>query len=210
MVSQQKRTILGYALAICLCVVGIVLANVWFRKSNAERQLAEANKSRSEILGAFQKSARVATTEVKLKRIAVYDSDTDFSGFNPANWKVGRRACILPVEMTVKYGIDLNKMKVDDIIIDSARVVKVRLPKPEVISYDVDPRINRDDVVTITSLLRADVGEPTLRRVKEKCVEEMRADTTVFSKLSADIEGNTRRVMGAIVRGMGYVPEFIH
>jgi hypothetical protein len=210
MVSQQKRTILGYALAICLCVVGIVLANVWFRKSDAERQLAEANKSRSEILGAFQKSARVATTEVKLKRIAVYDSDTDFSGFNPANWKVGRRACILPVEMTVKYGIDLNKMKVDDIIIDSARVVKVRLPKPEVISYDVDPRINRDDVVTITSLLRADVGEPTLRRVKEKCVEEMRADTTVFSKLSADIEGNTRRVMGAIVRGMGYVPEFIH
>lgn len=210
MVSQQKRTILGYALAICLCVVGIVLANVWFRKSNAERQLAEANKSRSELLGAFQKSARVATTEVKLKRIAVYDSDTDFSGFNPANWKVGRRACILPVEMTVKYGIDLNKMKVDDIIIDSARVVKVRLPKPEVISYDVDPRINRDDVVTITSLLRADVGEPTLRRVKEKCVEEMRADTTVFSKLSADIEGNTRRVMGAIVRGMGYVPEFIH
>ena len=197
-------------MAICLCVVGIVLANVWFRKSNAERQLAEANKSRSEILGAFQKSARVATTEVKLKRIAVYDSDTDFSGFNPANWKVGRRACILPVEMTVKYGIDLNKMKVDDIIIDSARVVKVRLPKPEVISYDVDPRINRDDVVTITSLLRADVGEPTLRRVKEKCVEEMRADTTVFSKLSADIEGNTRRVMGAIVRGMGYVPEFIH
>lgn len=210
MVSQQKRTILGYALAICLCVVGIVLANVWFRKSDAERQLAEANKSRSEILGAFQKSARVATTEVKLKRIAVYDSDTDFSGFNPANWKVGRRACILPVEMTVKYGIDLNKMKVDDIIIDSARVVKVRLPKPEVISYDVDPRINHDDVVTITSLLRADVGEPTLRRVKEKCVEEMRADTTVFSKLSADIEGNTRRVMGAIVRGMGYVPEFIH
>lgn len=210
MVSQQKRTILGYALAICLCVVGIVLANVWFRKSDAERQLAEANKSRSEILGAFQKSARVATTEVKLKRIAVYDSDTDFSGFNPANWKVGRRACTLPVEMTVKYGIDLNKMKVDDIIIDSARVVKVRLPKPEVISYDVDPRINRDDVVTITSLLRADVGEPTLRRVKEKCVEEMRADTTVFSKLSADIEGNTRRVMGAIVRGMGYVPEFIH
>lgn len=210
MVSQQKRTILGYALAICLCVVGIVLANVWFRKSDAERQLAEANKSRSELLGAFQKSARVATTEVKLKRIAVYDSDTDFSGFNPANWKVGRRACILPVEMTVKYGIDLNKMKVDDIIIDSARVVKVRLPKPEVISYDVDPRINRDDVVTITSLLRADVGEPTLRRVKEKCVEEMRADTTVFSKLSADIEGNTRRVMGAIVRGMGYVPEFIH
>jgi len=197
-------------LAICLCVVGIVLANVWFRKSDAERQWAEANKSRSEILGAFQKSARVATTEVKLKRIAVYDSDTDFSGFNPANWKVGRRACILPVEMTVKYGIDLNKMKVDDIIIDSARVVKVRLPKPEVISYDVDPRINRDDVVTITSLLRADVGEPTLRRVKEKCVEEMRADTTVFSKLSADIEGNTRRVMGAIVRGMGYVPEFIH
>ena len=210
MVSQQKRTILGYALAICLCVVGIVLANVWFRKSDAERQLAEANKSRSEILGAFQKSARVATTEVKLKRIAVYDSDTDFSGFNPANWKVGRRACILPVEMAVKYGIDLNKMKVDDIIIDSARVVKVRLPKPEVISYDVDPRINRDEVVTITSLLRADVGEPTLRRVKEKCVEEMRADTTVFSKLSADIEGNTRRVMGAIVRGMGYVPEFIH
>ena len=196
-------------MAICLCVVGIVLANMLFKKVSAEQQMAEIEKNRSEILGAFQKSARVATTEVKLKRIAVYDSDTDFSSLNPANWKLGRRACILPVEMTVKYGIDLNKMRSDDIVVDSARVVRVRLPRPEIISYDVDPRINRDDVVTITSLLRADVGEPTLQRVKGLCVDEMIADTTIFSKLSADIESNTQRVMGAIVRGMGYEPEFI-
>lgn len=196
-------------MAICLCVVGIVLANMLFKKVSAEQQMAEKEKNRSEILGAFQKSARVATTEVKLKRIAVYDSDTDFSSLNPANWKLGRRACILPVEMTVKYGIDLNKMRSDDIVVDSARVVRVRLPRPEIISYDVDPRINRDDVVTITSLLRADVGEPTLQRVKGLCVDEMIADTTIFSKLSADIESNTQRVMGAIVRGMGYEPEFI-
>jgi hypothetical protein len=180
-----------------------------FKKVSAVQQMAEKEKNRSEILGAFQKSARVATTEVKLKRIAVYDSDTDFSSLNPANWKLGRRACILPVEMTVKYGIDLNKMRSDDIVVDSARVVRVRLPRPEIISYDVDPRINRDDVVTITSLLRADVGEPTLQRVKGLCVDEMIADTTIFSKLSADIESNTQRVMGAIVRGMGYEPEFI-
>ena len=206
---QQKRTILGYTLALCLCVVGVVLANVLFKRTSAEQQMAEEQKDRSEILGAFQRSSKVATTEVRLKRIAVYDSDTDFSGFNPANWKLGRRACILPVVMTVKYGIDLEKMTGDDILMDSTKVVRVRLPKPEIISYDVDPRIDRNEVIVITSLLRSDVGEPTLTRVKNKCVEEMLADTTIFAKLSADLENNTKRVMGAIVRGMGYEPQFI-
>ena len=206
---QQRRNILGYALALCLCVAGVVLANVLFSKPSAAQQMAAAQKDRSEILGAFQKSSKVATTEVRLKRIAVYDSDTDFSGFNPGRWKLGRRACILPVEMTVKYGIDLEKMTDNDILMDSTRVVKIRLPRPEIISYDVDPRIDRNEVIVISSLLRADVGEPTLNKVKNKCIEEMLADTTIFTKLSADLESNTQRVMGAIVRGMGYQPQFI-
>lgn len=207
--TPQQRTIAGYALALLLCVAVVVAANLLFRRVSAEQQLAEAQKNKSEILGAFQKSAKVATTEVRLKRIAVYDSDTEFSSINPAQWKVGRRACIMPVEVTVKYGINLDKMTPDDIILDTANVVKVRLPQPEIISYDSDPRINRDEVITITSLLRADVGEPTIRKVKEKCVAEMLADTLVFSKLSAEIEGNTKRVMGAMLKGMGLDPLFI-
>lgn len=81
---QQIRTIGGYALALLQCVAIVVLANVWFSKPTAEQQLAALHKSKSEILGVFQGRAQIATTEVQLRRIGVYDSDTEFSSLDPS------------------------------------------------------------------------------------------------------------------------------
>jgi len=206
---QQIRTIGGYALALLLCVAIVVLANVWFSKPTAEQQLAALHKSKSEILGVFQGRAQIATTEVQLRRIGVYDSDTEFSSLDPSKWKLGKRTCIVPVDMTIKYGIDLRKMKESDIQIDSAGTVKIRLPKPEIIEHNFDLRTNRDDIIAISTLTRADVGEQTVQKVKMKVVEEVLADTTLFDKLAVEIEHNTQTVFRSMLRGMGLEPQFI-
>lgn len=206
---QQIRTIGGYALALLLCVAIVVLANVWFSKPTAEQQLAALHKSKSEILGVFQGRAQIATTEVQLRRIGIYDSDTEFSSLDPSKWKLGKRTCIVPVDMTIKYGIDLRKMKESDIQIDSAGTVKIRLPKPEIIEHNFDLRTNRDDIIAISTLTRAEVGEQTVQKVKMKVVEEVLADTTLFDKLAVEIEHNTQTVFRSMLRGMGLEPQFI-
>ena len=206
---QQIRTIGGYALALLQCVAIVVLANVWFSKPTAEQQLAALHKSKSEILGVFQGRAQIATTEVQLRRIGVYDSDTEFSSLDPSKWKLGKRTCIVPVDMTIKYGIDLRKMKESDIQIDSAGTVKIRLPKPEIIEYNFDLRTNRDDIIAISTLTRAEVGEQTVQKVKMKVVEEVLADTTLFDKLAVEIEHNTQTVFRSMLKGMGLEPQFI-
>ena len=207
--DQQKRTIVGYALALVLCVVGFVVANLLFSKPTAEQQLAELRKSKSEILGVFQGRAQIATTEVELRRIGIYDSDTEFSSLDPSKWKLGKRTCIVPVDLTIKYGIDLRKMTESDITLDSAGVVSIRLPKPEIIEHHFDLRTNRDDIIAISTLTRAEVGEQTIQQVKMKVVEEVLADTTLFSKLSVDIENNTRTVFRSMLKGMGLETQFV-
>ena len=207
--DQQKRTIVGYALALVLCVVGFVVANLLFSKPTAEQQLAELRKSKSEILGVFQGRGQIATTEVELRRIGIYDSDTEFSSLDPSKWKLGKRTCIVPVDLTIKYGIDLRKMTESDITLDSAGVVSIRLPKPEIIEHHFDLRTNRDDIIAISTLTRAEVGEQTIQQVKMKVVEEVLADTTLFAKLSVDIENNTRTVFRSMLKGMGLETQFV-
>ena len=208
--NQQKRTIVGYALAFVLCVVGFVIVNMLFSKPTAEQQLAELRRTKGEILGVFQGRAQIATTEVDLRRIGVYDSDTEFSSLDPSKWKLGKRTCIVPVDLTIKYGIDLRKMTEGDITLDSAGVVSIRLPKPEIIEHHFDLRTNRDDIIAISTLTRAEVGEQTIQQVKMKVVEEVLADTTLFAKLAVDIENNTRTVFRSMLKGMGLEAQFVN
>lgn len=210
-VQQKRPQLLGYALAIVLCVATVVAANLLFQKTDPVQQFLnqQASPDKKEILGLFQTKAQVATTEVSLRRMGIYDSDTRLATINPANWKLGRRACIMPVDITIKYGIDMRKMSENDIQLDTASHVRIRLPKPEVIDYNVDLRTDRREVVTMSGWLRDDVGEQTMQTIKNKVVGEVLADSTLFATLSAEIESNTRSLFRSMLMEMGLKPEFI-
>ncbi len=195
---------------LLLCVVVVVLANLLFKKPTAEELLAQRKAGKSEILGLFQSRAQIATTEVKLKRLGVYQSETDFGTLNPAKWKLGTRTCIVPVELTIKYGIDLRKMDDSDIQLDSVgNGVKIRLPRPEIIEHSFDLRTDKSEIIRVNTLTRDPVGDQTIQKVKMKVVEEVLADTTLFKKLSVEIDNNTRTVFRSMLRGMGLEPQFV-
>lgn len=209
--TEQKRTIRNYALALGLCVVVVVAANLLFSKADPVDQFLSAQQqtpAKEDILGLFQSKSQVATTEVSLRRMGIYDSETRLTTINPSNWKIGRRACIMPVDMTFRYGIDMRKMTANDIELDTAGVVRVRLPKPEVIDYSVDLRTDRRELVTMSGWLRDEVGEQTIQTIKSMVVSEVLADSTLFASLSADIESNTRTLFRSMLLEMGLRPEF--
>ena len=210
--AQQKRTIRNLALAVVLCGVAFAAASWLFPSRDiAEQFLAEVRKApdKQEILGLFQSKSQVATTEVSLRRMGIYDSETTLATINPANWKLGRRACIMPVDITIKYGIDMRRLTDADIQIDTASIVRIRLPRPEVIDYSVDLRTDRREVVTMSGWLRDDVGEQTMQTIKNKVVAEVLADSTLFTALSGEIEANTRSLFRSMLLEMGLKPQFV-
>lgn len=210
--AEQKKTIRNCALALVLCAVAVVSANILFKPADTVKALLETQKEKpgkQEILGLFQSKAQIATTEVTLRRMGIYDSDTRLATINPSNWKVGRRACIMPVDIVIKYGIDMRRLTDDDISTDTTSVVRIRLPRPEVIDYNVDLRTDRREVVTMSGWLRDDVGEQTMQAIKNKVVGEVLADTTLFASLSNEIENSTRSLFRSMLLEMGLTAEFI-
>ena len=202
----------GYALALGLCVALVVAANWLFNRPDpAEDYLSKKAIDKSEVLGLFQTKAQLATTEVKLRRLGIYDSNTQMATMNPANWRLGRRSCILPVDITIKYGIDLTKMQEADVkMSDSTTVVHIRLPKAELIDYAMDQRVSRTEVVTMSGGFRSSVGEQTLQTIRNKVLNEVLADTTLFRQLENQINSNTRTVFAAMLRQMGLQPMFVN
>lgn len=206
--SLDKRTLRNYALALVGCVVVVVAAQLLFKTADPVEEYLQKTPDKQEVLGLFQSKAQLATTEVTLRRMGIYDSETRLATINPANWRLGRRACIMPVDMTIKYGVDMRKLTAADIVIDTSNVVRIHLPEPEVIDYHVEMRTDRREVVTMSGWLRDEVGEQTMQTIKNKVVDEVMADSTLFNSLRTEIQGNTRAIFRSMIQQMGLKPVF--
>jgi translation initiation factor 1 (eIF-1/SUI1) len=206
--SLNKSTLRNYALALVGCVVVVVAAQLLFKTADPVEEYLQKTPDKQEVLGLFQSKAQLATTEVTLRRMGIYDSETRLATINPANWRLGRRACIMPVDMTIKYGVDMRKLTAADIVIDTSNVVRIHLPEPEVIDYHVEMRTDRREVVTMSGWLRDEVGEQTMQTIKNKVVEEVMADSTLFNSLRTEIQGNTRAIFRSMLQQMGLKPVF--
>ncbi len=206
--SLDKRTLRNYALALVGCVVVVVAAQLLFKTADPVEEYLQKTPDKQEVLGLFQSKAQLATTEVTLRRMGIYDSETRLATINPANWRLGRRACIMPVDMTIKYGVDMRKLTAADIVIDTSNVVRIHLPEPEVIDYHVEMRTDRREVVTMSGWLRDEVGEQTMQTIKNKVVDEVMADSTLFNSLRTEIQGNTRAIFRSMLQQMGLKPVF--
>ncbi len=208
--AQQKRTIAGYVGGLILCVAVVVAATLLFKSADPVEQFMEEKASKADVVGLFQSKAQLATTEVTIRRMGIYDSETRLATINPAQWKLGRRACIMPVDMTIKYGIDMRKLTAADVKIDSTSTVSIRLPEPELIDYHVEMRTDRREVVTMSGWLRDEVGEQTMQTIKNKVVAEVLADSVLFNTLRGEIITNTRAIFSSMLMQMKLKPVFVN
>ena len=207
--TELKQTIRNCALALGLGVVAVVAAQLFFPAKDIAEQFLAAQQhtpDKQEILGLFQSKSQVATTEVSLRRMGIYDSETRLATINPTQWRLGRR----PVDITIKYGIDMRRMTESDILLDTASVVRIRLPRPEVIDYSVDLRTDRREVVTMSGWLRDEVGEQTMQTIKNKVVAEVLADSVLFNTLRGEIITNTRAIFSSMLMQMKLKPVFVN
>lgn len=193
---------------LLLASVAILAAVVlWPAKKPEGKSLPQE----SEILGVLQAQQQIATTEVTIRKMGVYDSETQITSLNPAKWKLGKRLAVIPVDVTIRYGIDLNELKESDITFIGEDSVQIRLPQPKIIDKSYNPVTNQDEIVTLSTGLRDKVGETTIQQIKKMAFEEVvDQDDRFRQQLADELTHNTEAVFTSLLNAIGLQVVFIY
>lgn len=200
--NSRKNNVLMLAMA---CAV-LLAAVLWPMKQSDGKKLPE----KSEILSVLQEQSQIATTEVTIRKMGVYDSETQIASLNPSKWKLGKRLAVIPVDVTIRYGIDLTEMKESDLQFVGEDTVRIRLPKPKIIDKSYNPVTNADEIVTLSTGLRDKVGETTIQQIKAMAFEEViNQDEQLRQQLADELTHNTEAVFTSLLSAIGLHPVFI-
>ena len=198
---------IGIMLACAIALTGIYLyAHVSERHQGISLQ---GKSGKTAILNILQRQAMVATTEVEIKKLGEYNtakSEKKFSLKNPNTWKWGDRVCIVPVNIKVRYGIDLTKLTADDIRIDH-KTVTILLPEPTIVDMEYRDEINQNEIFELSTGLRETIAHEDQEFIAEQTFNTVIKDDKVIGTLSEDIRRNTRQVFSSIIMSMGLTPD---
>lgn len=167
----------------------------------------ESNQPSKEslILTGIKKKADLVTTEVTVRKLAIYDSSTQEQVrlTDPRTWKYGERKCIVPVEITIKYGYDLRDITVDNIkLTDDSTAVIILLPKPKVIDSGYEAKVDEKAIVRMSSGLRDAITNEEMDALMEKAYKSvMKQDFTDL--VGKDVENNAKVLFDSVIRSVG-------
>ncbi len=187
------------------CAV-LLAAVLWPMKQSDGKKLPQ----KSEILSVLQEQSQIATTEVTIRKMGLYESETHIASLKPSKWKLGKRLAVIPVDVTIRYGIDLTEMKESDLQFVGEDTVRIRLPNPKIIDKSYNPVTNADEIVTLSTGLRDKVGETTIQQIKAMAFEEViNQDEQLRRQLADELTHNTEAVFTSLLSTIGLHPVFI-
>ena len=196
-----------YWIMLAMSILALIVVILWPTKKLENGPTAP---DKNEILGILQAQSQIATTEVTIRKMGIYDSETQIASMNPAKWKLGKRMAVVPVDVTIRYGIDLNELKESDITFIGKDSVQIRLPKPKIIDKSFNPITNPNEIVTLSTGLRDKVGETTIQQIKNMAFEEViNQDKEFQAKLSDELSHNTETVFTSLLTAIGLHPVFV-
>ena len=197
--NKKYWIILGLSIAVLATVL------LWPEKKPTEKK----PPTKQEIVGMLQAQSQIATTEVTIRKMGIYDSETNIATLNPAKWKLGRRLAVIPVDVTIRYGIDLNELKDSDIEFLSGDSIRITLPKPKIIDKSYNPVTNQDEIVTLSTGLRDKVGESTIQQIKSMAFDEVvNQDKELQAQLADELTHNTETVFTSLLTAIGLHPVY--
>lgn len=159
-----------------------------------------------QILSQLKQCADIATTEVTIKKIGLYDSGKSekFTWEDPSTWKYGDRKCIIPVTIKIKYGYDLRDLTFDDIkLTDDSTAVVVYLPTPKIIDSGYNAEIEQGSVTSITTGLRSTIGHELEEEIRRKAYEAVLKED-IKSIVGNDIENNAKTLVESLIQSIGW------
>lgn len=200
----------------CIYILGIAISTLIFASCNKQKErstttldkydIAKTLPNTHTILSQLQQSADIVTTDVRIRKIAVYDSSKSehFSWTSPSTWKYGERMCIIPIEVHIKYGYDLRDLTIEDIkLTDDSTAVIIHLPEAKIIDAGYNAEIDRSSVTSISTGLRTKIGHELEEEIRRKGYEAvLKEDLT--EAVGKDVERNTKALFETIIKNLGW------
>ena len=169
-------------------------------------QSARTPRTSESVVSSLQQCADIATTELTVRKIAVYDTSKSerFTWTDPNTWKWGDQKCIIPVEVRIKYGYDLRDLRVSDVkISDDRSTVIIRRPKPKIVDAGYNLYIDKGSVVKMSTGFRSEVGHALEEEIRKKGYDAVMKED--FSGLvGEEIENNARTLFTSMLKAMGW------
>ena len=197
-----------------LLVLALIVGAIWLVErctdsgTTAQTEQTPAVPTSADILGLLKEETDLVTTEVKISKLAIYDTSKSerFRFTDISTWKYGDRKCIIPVEITVKYGYNLKELSVNDVkVSDDSSSVYVMLPKPKVIDSGYNLYYDRKQVVAISTGLRSSIGHETEEELRKKAYDQViKNNDDIKRHVEGDIERNAVLLVENMVKSLGF------
>lgn len=158
---------------------------------------------RSLVVSRIKSAAKLATTEFVLNKTIMAAKDKKILFFVPLNAAL----FVAYTEATVTAGIDVNKLKKEDILIDGTSI-SLKLPPVEVINfsypfdkYRIDKELSQDEFLNKFTLQEHE----ELYRQSELEIRSLLKQIGVVEQT----EEKTRQMMENILKNLGYTEIYI-
>lgn len=206
---MENKERLGKLLVLVLLVGAIWLVErCTDSEAGAQTEVSTPVPTSADILGLLKEETDLVTTEVKISKLAIYDTSKSehFRFTDISTWKYGDRKCIIPVEITVKYGYNLKELSVNDVkISDDSTSVYVMLPKPKIIDSGYNLYYDRKQVVAISTGLRSSIGHETEEELRKKAYDQVvKKGDDIKRQVESDIEKNAVVLVESMVKSLGF------
>lgn len=173
---------------------------------DSDVQSAQPLPDGSIVVSCLRQNASVATTELTVRKVAIYDTSKSehFSIADPSTWKYGDKKCIIPVEVTIKYGYDIASLTIEDVKCDKdKKAAYITLPRPKVIDAGYNTYIEPGSVTSISTGLRSQIGHALEEEIRRKAYESVvKQDLSPY--VGDDIRANTEHLFTSLVKSLGY------
>ena len=184
------------AVAFLACVVAAFLAGRV--EAPRERESTVAVHATPGVVTAIRDVARLEVTSFHIEKVVeATDEQSRLWGFVQA-----KDTLLLVAVGDVVAGVDLSKLRDDDVVVDEARhAVRVRVPAPEVTMSTLDERAThvyaRDTDVLAA---RNERLEGEARRQAEEQMRKAAIDAGILNRARASAD----RTLRALLRSLGY------
>lgn len=121
---------------------------------------------------------------------------------DPAEWyKFGNRKILLSCKAKVKAGIDMTKIRKDDVQVNGGRI-NITLPKARITSFNMDPNSVRTEVVDVDGF-RSDFTQADINKILQMGEKSIRG-TLVKTGIYAEAEKNAISFVREFYQQLGY------
>jgi hypothetical protein len=144
----------------------------------------------------------LSTSEYTVGKVIKLTQESDFWDL-----KWGSRRILISCRAKIKAGVDLKEIKESDIVIDG-NTIEITLPKPKVVSFEMDPNHIKTEVVEVTGL-RANFTQEEKNIILQKGEEAIRRDLKYLNILD-DAQKNATNFVVQFYKQQGFEKVIVH